>query len=115
MNGEEGWFPFGTDCARDDNTQNSFCVNGKCLVRTVLEKRKLKMIKCASKNSITPANFQEFGTENTSIHNFEYFLPTTNRIKRQITSTESSEHFTNQSITDTLKRIIHYFEYGEHY
>lgn len=30
VNGENGYFPFGTKCSRDNN-DNRFCVNGKCL------------------------------------------------------------------------------------
>ncbi|XP_024083646.1 A disintegrin and metalloproteinase with thrombospondin motifs adt-2 isoform X2 [Cimex lectularius] len=31
VNGEEGWFPFGTDCAKGDPTKKTYCVSGKCL------------------------------------------------------------------------------------
>lgn len=32
VNGEIGWFPFGTDCARGDPDRRAFCLSGKCLV-----------------------------------------------------------------------------------
>ena len=32
VNGEVGWFPFGTDCARGDPDRQAFCLSGKCLV-----------------------------------------------------------------------------------
>lgn len=32
VNGEVGWFPFGTDCARGDPDRRAFCLSGKCLV-----------------------------------------------------------------------------------
>ncbi|XP_039277174.1 A disintegrin and metalloproteinase with thrombospondin motifs adt-1 [Nilaparvata lugens] len=31
VNGEEGHFPFGTDCSRGDLSRRAFCVSGKCL------------------------------------------------------------------------------------
>ncbi|XP_050443117.1 A disintegrin and metalloproteinase with thrombospondin motifs adt-1-like isoform X2 [Adelges cooleyi] len=31
VNGEAGWFPFGTDCARGDPDRHAFCLSGKCL------------------------------------------------------------------------------------
>ncbi|CAI6344681.1 unnamed protein product [Macrosiphum euphorbiae] len=31
VNGEVGWFPFGTDCARGDPDRRAFCLSGKCL------------------------------------------------------------------------------------
>lgn len=32
VNGEDGWFPFGTDCTKGDTTKRAFCIRGKCLV-----------------------------------------------------------------------------------
>lgn len=32
VNGEVGWFPFGTDCARGDPDRRAYCLSGKCLV-----------------------------------------------------------------------------------
>lgn len=31
VNGDQGYFPFGTKCSKTDNR---YCVNGKCLVRS---------------------------------------------------------------------------------
>ncbi|XP_065338554.1 A disintegrin and metalloproteinase with thrombospondin motifs adt-2-like isoform X2 [Cloeon dipterum] len=31
VNGEEGWFPFGTDCGRGVRSRQAYCVSGKCL------------------------------------------------------------------------------------
>ncbi|XP_050521162.1 A disintegrin and metalloproteinase with thrombospondin motifs adt-1-like isoform X2 [Daktulosphaira vitifoliae] len=31
VNGETGWFPFGTDCSRGDTDRKAFCLGGKCL------------------------------------------------------------------------------------
>lgn len=31
VNGEVGWFPFGTDCTRGDPDRRAFCLSGKCL------------------------------------------------------------------------------------
>ncbi|XP_066908281.1 A disintegrin and metalloproteinase with thrombospondin motifs adt-2 isoform X2 [Halyomorpha halys] len=41
VNGEDGWYPFGTDCSRGDPTRKAFCISGKCL---------------------------EFGSDNTPLH-----------------------------------------------
>ncbi|KAG7165213.1 A disintegrin and metalloproteinase with thrombospondin motifs adt-1-like 3 [Homarus americanus] len=31
VNGKDGWFPFGTDCSKGRQGDNSYCLNGKCL------------------------------------------------------------------------------------
>lgn len=31
VNGDQGFFPFGTKCSRDSINNNRYCVNGKCL------------------------------------------------------------------------------------
>lgn len=31
VNGDQGFFPFGTKCSRDSINDNRYCVNGKCL------------------------------------------------------------------------------------
>ncbi|CAL4061236.1 unnamed protein product, partial [Meganyctiphanes norvegica] len=31
VNGRDGWFPFGTDCARGQEGRLAYCLNGKCL------------------------------------------------------------------------------------
>lgn len=44
VNGEVGWFPFGTDCARGDPDRQAFCLSGKCLVSN-LKENKLNNVK----------------------------------------------------------------------
>lgn len=34
VNGEDGWYPFGTDCSHGDPTRKAFCISGRCLVST---------------------------------------------------------------------------------
>ncbi|XP_065207544.1 A disintegrin and metalloproteinase with thrombospondin motifs adt-1-like [Planococcus citri] len=85
VNGEEGWFPFGTDCTRGDSSRKAFCVNGKCL---------------------------EFGSENTPIYNFEYTLPLMERIKRQILQAKISHTYSDPTIYETLKDIVFYLKHG---
>lgn len=31
VNGDQGFFPFGTKCSRDTANDNRYCINGKCL------------------------------------------------------------------------------------
>ncbi|CAG2061134.1 unnamed protein product [Timema podura] len=31
VNGEDGWFPFGTDCSRGASDRKAYCISGKCL------------------------------------------------------------------------------------
>lgn len=31
VNGDQGFFPFGSKCSRDSGNDNRYCVNGKCL------------------------------------------------------------------------------------
>lgn len=35
VNGEEGWFPGGTDCSRGDQDKKAYCMAGKCVVRAL--------------------------------------------------------------------------------
>lgn len=32
VNGEDGWFPFGTDCSKGTANKKAYCISGKCLV-----------------------------------------------------------------------------------
>jgi len=32
VNGEEGWFPAGTDCSRGEVDKKAYCLAGKCVV-----------------------------------------------------------------------------------
>ncbi|CAH2003513.1 unnamed protein product [Acanthoscelides obtectus] len=32
VNGEDGWFPFGTDCSKGNSDKKAYCISGKCLV-----------------------------------------------------------------------------------
>lgn len=34
VNGEDGWFPFGTDCSHGDATKKAYCIRGRCLVKS---------------------------------------------------------------------------------
>ncbi|XP_076052943.1 uncharacterized protein LOC143032309 [Oratosquilla oratoria] len=31
VNGQDGWFPFGTDCSKGNEGRNAHCLNGRCL------------------------------------------------------------------------------------
>ncbi|KAJ9585414.1 hypothetical protein L9F63_002797, partial [Diploptera punctata] len=57
VNGEDGWFPFGTDCTRGAPDKKAYCVSGKCL---------------------------EFGSDDTPLHESEYTLPLLGRLKRSL-------------------------------
>ncbi|XP_012252823.3 A disintegrin and metalloproteinase with thrombospondin motifs adt-1-like [Athalia rosae] len=55
VNGENGWFPFGTACSKGN--EKSFCVTGKCL---------------------------EFGKDDTPLHESVFALPLLSRLKRDL-------------------------------
>ncbi|XP_063229132.1 A disintegrin and metalloproteinase with thrombospondin motifs adt-1 [Bacillus rossius redtenbacheri] len=57
VNGEDGWFPFGTDCTRGVPGRKAFCISGKCL---------------------------EFGPSDTPLQEVEYALPLLGRGKRSV-------------------------------
>ncbi|XP_017776804.1 PREDICTED: A disintegrin and metalloproteinase with thrombospondin motifs 18-like [Nicrophorus vespilloides] len=57
VNGEEGWFPFGTDCSRGMSEKKAYCINGKCL---------------------------EFGVDDTPVSQSEFTLPLLSRTKRSL-------------------------------
>ncbi|XP_065167157.1 LOW QUALITY PROTEIN: A disintegrin and metalloproteinase with thrombospondin motifs adt-1-like [Atheta coriaria] len=57
VNGEEGWFPFGTDCSRGLADKKAYCISGKCL---------------------------EFGNDDTPESQSEFTLPLLSRNKRSL-------------------------------
>ncbi|XP_045481420.1 A disintegrin and metalloproteinase with thrombospondin motifs adt-1-like isoform X2 [Harmonia axyridis] len=57
VNGEEGWFPFGTDCTRGSSDKKAYCISGKCL---------------------------EFGSDGTPLSENEFTLPLLSRTKRSL-------------------------------
>lgn len=62
MNGENGWFPFGTACSKEN--EKSFCVTGKCL---------------------------EFGKDDTPLHESIFSLPLLSRYKRATNEIRNSQ------------------------
>ncbi|XP_049778621.1 A disintegrin and metalloproteinase with thrombospondin motifs adt-1-like [Schistocerca cancellata] len=77
VNGEDGWFPFGTDCARGATERKAFCVSGRCL---------------------------DFGPDDIPLPEFEYTLPLLSRSKRS--STQNSFKVKSILDHATLKQII---------
>jgi len=63
VNGEIGWFPFGTDCARGDPDRRAFCLSGKCLVSI----QYLTINNCICKNSIGNLSLNRVVTYTRSI------------------------------------------------
>ncbi|KAF5283864.1 hypothetical protein FQA39_LY04684 [Lamprigera yunnana] len=57
VNGEDGWFPFGTDCSKGVPDKKAFCVSGKCL---------------------------KFGSDDTPLSESEFTLPLLSRAKRSL-------------------------------
>nr|CAD7419659.1 unnamed protein product [Timema poppensis] len=57
VNGEDGWFPFGTDCSRGASDRKAYCVSGKCL---------------------------EFGADDTPLYETDHTLPLMSRLKRSM-------------------------------
>ncbi|KAJ4448313.1 hypothetical protein ANN_10328 [Periplaneta americana] len=78
VNGEDGWFPFGTDCSRGVPEKKSYCVSGKCL---------------------------EFGSDDTPVHESEYTLPLIGRLKRSLVYNSTTMVRTTLDQT-TLDHII---------
>ncbi|KAL1512738.1 hypothetical protein ABEB36_002278 [Hypothenemus hampei] len=57
VNGDDGWFPFGTDCSKGSNEKKAFCISGKCL---------------------------GFGSDDTPLSESEFTLPLLSRNKRSL-------------------------------
>ncbi|KAJ3648726.1 hypothetical protein Zmor_020505 [Zophobas morio] len=57
VNGEDGWFPFGTDCSRSTSDKKAYCISGKCL---------------------------EFGADDTPVSESEFTLPLLSRNRRSL-------------------------------
>lgn len=74
MNGEEGWFPFGTDCSRGTSEKKAYCISGKCLVSILWN----------NKPHINGLILQEFGQDNTPLSESEFALPLLSRSRRSL-------------------------------
>ncbi|KDR17787.1 A disintegrin and metalloproteinase with thrombospondin motifs 18 [Zootermopsis nevadensis] len=77
VNGEDGWFPFGTDCSRGVLEKRAYCVSGKCL---------------------------DFGSDDTPLHESEYTLPLIGRLKRSLmnNSTTKVKTTVDQAVLDRI-------------
>lgn len=75
VNGEDGWFPFGTDCTRGNSDKKAYCISGKCLVSTQ---------KYTDRRQIISYEFQEFGPDDTPLSESEFTLPLLSRTKRSL-------------------------------
>ncbi|XP_018565898.1 A disintegrin and metalloproteinase with thrombospondin motifs adt-1-like [Anoplophora glabripennis] len=64
VNGEEGWFPFGTDCSRGNSDKKAYCVSGKCL---------------------------EFGSDDTPLSESEFTLPLLSRSRRSLENNNATK------------------------
>ncbi|XP_056633352.1 A disintegrin and metalloproteinase with thrombospondin motifs adt-1-like isoform X1 [Diorhabda sublineata] len=82
VNGEDGWFPFGTDCSKGmAATKKAYCVSGKCL---------------------------EFGTDDTPLSESEFTLALLSRPKRSLynnTSTKISMKLNQTQLDDIIKDL----------
>ncbi|XP_075215753.1 A disintegrin and metalloproteinase with thrombospondin motifs adt-2-like isoform X2 [Lycorma delicatula] len=77
VNGEDGHFPFGTDCSRGETTKKAFCIGGKCL---------------------------EFGSDDTPLHDSPngYSLP---RVKRSLDYSNMLNDFMNNELNEIMNKI----------
>ncbi|XP_050512535.1 A disintegrin and metalloproteinase with thrombospondin motifs adt-1-like [Diabrotica virgifera virgifera] len=84
VNGEDGWFPFGTDCSKGmPANKKAYCVSGKCL---------------------------EFGTDDTPVSESEFTLALLSRAKRSLYDNNNSTKITmklNQMELDNIIKDLH--------
>nr|CAD7401636.1 unnamed protein product [Timema cristinae] len=78
VNGEDGWFPFGTDCSRGASDRKAYCISGKCL---------------------------EFGADDTPLYESDHTLPLMSRLKRSMFY--NSTRVVSTLDQATLNQIIH--------
>nr|XP_022913950.1 A disintegrin and metalloproteinase with thrombospondin motifs adt-1-like isoform X2 [Onthophagus taurus] len=78
VNGEDGWFPFGTDCSKGNSAKRGYCISGKCL---------------------------EFGSDDTPLSQTEFTLPLLSRNKRSLSG--NSTKITARLEPHVLEAIIH--------
>ncbi|PNF35840.1 hypothetical protein B7P43_G09399 [Cryptotermes secundus] len=80
VNGEDGWFPFGTDCSRGVPEKRAYCISGKCL---------------------------EFGSDDTPLHESEYTLPLLSRMKRSLinNSTKVQTRLDQTMLNNIISRL----------
>ncbi|KAK9696181.1 Reprolysin family propeptide [Popillia japonica] len=80
VNGEDGWFPFGTDCSKGTANKKAYCISGKCL---------------------------EFGTDDTPLSQTEFTLPLLSRNKRSLhnNSTRITATLHQQELDEIINRL----------
>lgn len=83
VNGEDGWFPFGTDCSKGmASNKKAYCVSGKCL---------------------------EFGEDDTPLSQSEFTLALLSRSKRSLYNNSSTRIMMklNQMELDSIIKDLH--------
>ncbi|EFA06592.2 A disintegrin and metalloproteinase with thrombospondin motifs adt-1 isoform X2 [Tribolium castaneum] len=80
VNGEEGWFPFGTDCSRSGAEKKAYCISGKCL---------------------------EFGSDKTPLSESEFTLPLLSRSRRslELNSTRVMAKLNQRQLEQIIKEL----------
>ncbi|KAK4884284.1 hypothetical protein RN001_000555 [Aquatica leii] len=80
VNGEEGWFPFGTDCSKGIPDKKAYCVSGKCL---------------------------KFGADDTPLSESEFTLPLLSRTRRSLhnNGTKVTAILDDTELDDIIRRF----------
>lgn len=75
VNGEHGFYPYGTKCSRSPTNDNRYCVNGKCLQ---FDKRNIPLVESHISLALyrsRRSTQQQFQRENRFKRNFYSFEP----------------------------------------
>ncbi|KAF4521806.1 hypothetical protein B566_EDAN012463 [Ephemera danica] len=91
VNGEEGWFPFGTDCGRGARSRQAYCVSGKCLrvippgVHQLLSVRRRR-------RSVLPANESSLVTMHLDEETLHKLIEQLRENAERVMANEESRH-----------------------
>nr|CAD7577313.1 unnamed protein product [Timema californicum] len=107
VNGEDGWFPFGTDCSRGASDRKAYCVSGKCLqIKALQFIYAVTPGTCAGiKQMFGVILSQEFGADDTPLYETDHTLPLMSRLKRSMFY--NSTRVISTLDQATLNQIIH--------
>lgn len=105
VNGEQGFFPFGTKCSRNALNDNRYCVNGKCLQ---FDERNIPLVE----SHISLALYRSRRSINTSLNTRQNLIEHENDEKRRkrnflfFEPVNITENLTRDSLQNIITKLL---------
>lgn len=118
VNGDQGFFPYGTKCSRDAANDNRYCVNGKCLqfdqrniplVESHISLALYRSRRSSHSDEVIASNDDDAQNSGRSKRNFLFFEPVniTERLSKElIQNIVNNLVFTTSSIQGNYHYIL---------